>query len=209
MTIIALLLSVVLFALVVVLMVKHSDIHTTFLVKQVDARAGSSFKAHLEGDVGYDLEMWIPDQKYIAIEVDPGCFASLPTGLAVKVGDNAWGCIRPRSSTFLKRKMFVMEGTIDSGYTGPLFVNVFNPTNKKVIIRNGERLAQLIPVPKFYRVSVKTVDELPTTQRGGRGFGSTGGIIPDKGQQTVDPASLDPHHPPLGGHVLPRRERLE
>lgn len=152
----------------------NKELHKSeFLIQKVDPRAGGSFKAHLDGDVGYDLEVWFPDADSFTLM--PFTFVSLPTGIRVKVGDNAWGCIRPRSSTFIKRQLFVMEGTIDPGYTGDLFIIVFNPNPVAKAIHNGERLAQIIPVPKFNTINVHYVDEMPKTERGTRGFGSTGG----------------------------------
>jgi len=148
------------------------DFRTSILVLRDDPRAGDAFKAHLEGDVGYDIAMWHPTDEVVLIQ--PNSFASLPTGLRVKVGDNAWGMIRPRSSTFYKKNLFVAEGTIDPGYTGPLFITVFNPKPVLHVVRNGERLAQLVPVPKFSYVEIRYVTELPQTARGEKGFGSTG-----------------------------------
>lgn len=145
--------------------------HTEFLVQRIDVRAGERFKAHRDGDVGYDLEVWFPEGDGILLM--PWTFRPLPTGLRVKVGDNAWGCIRPRSSTFMKRGLLVMEGTIDPGYTGDLFVIVFNPTGEAKRVMNGERLAQLIPIPKFQNVGITYVEKMPETERGDRGFGST------------------------------------
>ena len=147
---------------------------TELLVLKTDPRAGSALKRHIEGDVGLDLEVWFEDKEEEIVHARE--FAKLPTGLRIKVGDNTWGQIRPRSSTFFKKNLFVMEGTIDSGYTGDLFVIVYNPTEHPITIKNGDRMAQLIPTPKFAYVDIKYVDRLPETKRGIKGFGSTGGL---------------------------------
>jgi len=147
---------------------------TSILVVRTDIRAGDHFKQHIAGDVGLDLEVWFPKNKPESLVIMPFAFAWLPTGLKIKVDENCWGCIRPRSSTFMKRKLFVMEGTIDSGYTGDLFIVAFNPSLTAVTVTNGDRLAQLIPIPKFSIVDIQFVTELPLTMRGNRGFGSTG-----------------------------------
>jgi len=148
---------------------------TKILVQRCDNRAGSFFKQMLPGDVGFDLEFWsqVGDEFY---DIEPLTFASLHTGLKIKVGENSWGMVRPRSSTFVKRRLFVQEGTIDSGYTGDLFIFVFNPNKHVVRVKNGDRLGQLIPVPKFDNVIVEHVERMPVTQRGHSGFGSTGGF---------------------------------
>ncbi len=148
---------------------------TEFLVYLADPRTGREFKAQKEGDCGYDLEIWFPNGKEKTILL-PFAFQDLPTGLYVKVGDNSWGMVRARSSTLFKRRLLVGEGTIDSGYTGPLFVTVYNPTPYAQEVKNGDRLAQLIPVPKFKSVKITYVSEMPKTQRGTSGFGSSGGL---------------------------------
>lgn len=149
---------------------------TKILIQKVDKRAGQYFKQMLSGDAGFDLEVWNPEKVSAGYFIPSGQFRELATGIKVKVDDNSWGCIRPRSSTFRKRKLFVMEGTIDCGYTGELFIIVFNPTNDDIFINNGERLAQIIPVPMFDKVQVEEVNVMPYTARGEKGFGSTGGI---------------------------------
>lgn len=160
-------------------MVEYENNHiekTTLLFQKVDARSGTNFKQMIAGDAGFDLEVWNPVKGSAGYFIPSGQFRELATGLKVKVGNNSWGCIRPRSSTFRHRKLFVMEGTIDCGYTGELFIIVFNPTNDDIFINNGERLAQIIPVPMFASVNVEEVKEMPITVRGDKGFGSTGGI---------------------------------
>lgn len=157
--------------------IEHANLQTEILVQKLDTRAGGEFKLHKEGDVGFDLEVWEPDLPFgDPIMIKAKEFAQLPTGLKVKVGNNAWGCIRPRSSTFIKKRLFIMEGTIDCGYTGVLFIIAFNPNTTPIIINNGDRLAQFIPVPKFWHVSTQLVTEMPVTERGEGGFGTTGGV---------------------------------
>lgn len=144
---------------------------TRILLQINDERSGSRFKNHIEGDVGFDLEVW--DTKLSYSVVHPHSFTTLPTGISVKMGNNSWGMIRPRSSAHFKRGLFVMEGTIDSGYTGKLFINVFNPSDRAIVIPNGDSLAQLIPIPKFDGIKIIKVNKLPETERGNKGFGST------------------------------------
>lgn len=150
----------------------RSQERTEILLRVDDPRAGGYFKNNKPGDVGFDLEVWMPDADQVMLQ--PFTFLDLPTGLSIKMGDNSWGMIRPRSSTFFKKNLFVGEGTIDPGYTGKLFITVFNPKPMLHVITNGERLAQLIPIRKFDRVDVRRVREFPKTERGDTGFGSTG-----------------------------------
>ena len=96
----------------------------------------------------------------------------LHTGVYIKLPEGTWGDIRPRSSTFARRQLFVMGGTIDTGFVGQLSIFTWNPTNKEHIVKNGDRLAQLVIHQKTV-VPFLMVDELPDTTRGESGFGST------------------------------------
>jgi len=144
------------------------------LVRKLDPRAEWNPPKQV-GDVGHDLEIWMGDAEQLVIQ--PFEFAELPTGLAIKLPNHVWGMIRARSSTIFKRHLFVGEGTIDSGYTGPLYVTVWNPTPEPHMVRNGESLAQLIVIPKIQHredLRCEYVGALPNTPRGTAGFGSTG-----------------------------------
>lgn len=119
------------------------------------------------GDVGKDLT-------YIGFDfwLLPFQMTDLDTGWDVKIPDGFWGQIKSRSSTFYKRKLLVLEGVIDPGYTGKLSVAVMNPTLIPRRIKTGDRLGQLL-IHKAYYLSLQFVNELPDTQRGRKGFGST------------------------------------
>ena len=152
-----------------------------------------------KGDVGLDLPAYISEESIddIGIELEngesglstavktnithrqyidipPKSYASIPTGVAVKLPPDAWGMIKPRSSTGWKKKLSVFEGVIDTGYTGQLSCLVYNPGDRIKTVKNGERLAQLILVPSYTDHGIKYVEELPETDRGISGFGSTG-----------------------------------
>jgi dUTP pyrophosphatase len=142
-----------------------------------------------EGDVGMDLPVVVEGTKldpvglnhYINVadgwlEVPAFGSAEIPTGLRIKVPDDAWGNIRPRSSTLWKKRLTIIPTTIDSGYNGSLIVLVFNYNNTPIRVHQGDRLAQLILIPKYPLQTVMIVSDLPATQRGATGFGSTGGI---------------------------------
>jgi dUTP pyrophosphatase len=143
-----------------------------------------------EGDVGYDLRVWIKKREdsdlssfssineilicepIPSIIVAPQQMVNLGTGVSIKLPFGCWGAIKPRSSTFAKKKLFVMGGTIDEGYTGELSVFIWNPTNEMRQIVNGDRLAQLVISPRIVP-RIKLVTQLPDTDRGSTGFGST------------------------------------
>lgn len=110
------------------------------------------------------------------VDIPSGGYAELPTALHIKMPDDAWGMIRPRSSTGWKRRLVAFEGTIDSGFTGMLCCLVHNPNQYPVRIMHDDCLTQLVLVKKYELDKVVYVDfdDLPKTERKQDGFGSTG-----------------------------------
>lgn len=127
-----------------------------------------------DGDVGYDLGVAIKDSTMI---LPAGAFIDLPTYVRVELPSGMWGDIRPRSSTFSRRKLMVLGGTIDNGYRGLLSVFVFNPNQTDITIHQGDYLAQLVLCP-IITPPLEKVSELSVSQRGDKGFGSSGGFKP-------------------------------
>jgi len=121
------------------------------------------------GDAGYDLKVWLDEP----LQLSGGETINIRTGVFAKMPDGYWGAIRPRSSTFAKKKLLVMGGTIDEGYTGEISIFVWNPMNQKCLIENGDRLAQLLLMQRS-TPPIVVIDSLPITNRGSDGFGSTG-----------------------------------
>jgi dUTP pyrophosphatase len=126
-----------------------------------------------DGDAGIDLPVWLPAEH--SMDVYPGQFLSVPTGVKVKIPEGYWGLLKARSSAHFKKRLLVIDGVIDSGYTGELFSMVFNPTKDTIKITHLERITQLILI-KMGVAKPKFVDELPKTERGSTGFGSSGGL---------------------------------
>lgn len=110
------------------------------------------------------------------VNIPAGGYGELPSAIHLKMPDDAWAMIRPRSSTGWKRKLVVFEGTIDSSFTGMICCLVHNPNSYDVRIYHNDALAQLVLVPKYPLDTILYVDEaeLPETERGQSGFGSTG-----------------------------------
>lgn len=125
-----------------------------------------------KGDAGYDLVADLPD----TLVVPPGSRERVPTGVSVALPPGMAANIQPRSSSNL-RGLHVFLGLIDEGYRGLLYVFVQNLTDHAVEVRPGDRLAQLVP---FYSpvaqgaVRMMGVHQLPTSERGKNGFGSSG-----------------------------------
>jgi dUTP pyrophosphatase len=122
------------------------------------------------GDAGVDLRASAP------VSLKPGERALVPTGLAVAIPVGYAGFVQPRSGMAIKKGLGLLNspGLIDSGYRGELKVIVVNLDPEEVIdIERGDRIAQLVilPVPE---VVYEDVVELPPSERGEGGFGSTG-----------------------------------
>ncbi len=120
-------------------------------------------------DAGFDLYC---DAEMV---VEPSTFVDVPLGVAIKVPEGTWGLLKARSSTLRKHGLMVAQGIIDCGYTGPLFAGVWNMTNDPVRIERGMRLVQYILMTNAsLDVDAQEVNELPKTDRGASGFGSSG-----------------------------------
>jgi dUTP pyrophosphatase len=121
-----------------------------------------------QGDVGYDLytmkDTLIPNNAAFPVDVPTGCRVKLPVGV--------WGMIINRSSTPRKLGLEIVPGVIDNGYTGELFACVWNRTGKDVLVEKGVRLAQIL-IFNSITPQVIEVNNLPETERGSLGFGST------------------------------------
>jgi dUTP pyrophosphatase len=109
------------------------------------------------------------------IELAPGKRAAIPTGLAIKLPEGYEAQVRPRSGLAREHGVTLVNspGTIDADYTGPVVVLVINHGDRPVRIEAGQRIAQLVIAP-VVQVALSEVDELPATERGAGGFGSTG-----------------------------------
>ena len=99
----------------------------------------------------------------------------VPTGLSIAIDQNLEIQIRPRSGLAAKNNITVLNtpGTIDSDYRGEIKVILINLGNDDFVIKNGDRIAQMVISPVI-KTEFEIVDELPNTLRGLGGFGSTG-----------------------------------
>jgi dUTP pyrophosphatase len=119
------------------------------------------------GDVGYDLVL----SRELCIA--PDGFTDAHTDLRIALPRNHWAMITGRSSSLRTHGILVLTGIIDQGYTGPLHIAVHNMRNKEFHLEAGSRIAQLI-IHEIHTFEWEEVEELPRTDRGDRGFGSTG-----------------------------------
>jgi dUTP pyrophosphatase len=109
------------------------------------------------------------------VVIEPGGRAAVGTGLAMAIAPGFEGQVRPRSGAAIKQGLTVVNapGTIDSDYRGEVKVLLVNLGSEAVAIEPGQRIAQLIIAP-VVQAEFVAVDTLSNTQRGARGFGSTG-----------------------------------
>ena len=124
-----------------------------------------------DGASGMDLMAFI--DKPINLEPSKSCI--IPTGLSVAFPNKYEIQIRPRSGLAAKNNISVLNtpGTIDSDYRGEIKIILFNHGNKNFIIKNKDRVAQMVLTP-IIKMELKETNELPESFRGEGGFGSTG-----------------------------------
>jgi dUTP pyrophosphatase len=122
-----------------------------------------------EGDAGLDLSACE------RVELAPGERSLVPTGLAVAIPDGHAGFVQPRSGLAAEHGISIVNtpGLVDSGYRGELLVNLVNTDRATTFfVEPGMRIAQLVIV-ELPAVELVEVDELPESERGVRGFGSS------------------------------------
>lgn len=122
------------------------------------------------GDAGLDLAAC---ERH---ELEPGERAVVPTGLAVAIPEGYAGFVQPRSGLADRHGISIVNapGLIDSGYRGELKVILLNTDSAQpFVVEPGMRVAQLV-VLETPQLELAEVDELPETERGVRGHGSSG-----------------------------------
>ena len=97
----------------------------------------------------------------------------LDIGLAVQIPEGHYGRIAPRSGLAVSSAIDVLAGVVDSSFRGSLKVVFINHGVESIVLRPGDRIAQLI-LEKISTPPVEVVDELDATERSDKGFGSSG-----------------------------------
>jgi len=121
------------------------------------------------GDAGLDLA------SCERVLLAPGERATVGTGLAVAVPDGYAGFVQPRSGLASRHGITIVNapGLVDSGYRGELRIVLLNTDVREAfVVEPGMRIAQLVVVPVASAEPLE-VEELPETERGVRGFGSS------------------------------------
>ena len=123
------------------------------------------------GASGVDLMAFIKEP----IKLAPKSSCLVSTGLSVAFSKEYEIQIRPRSGLAAKNNISVLNtpGTIDSDYRGEIKIILFNHGSNDFVIKNKDRIAQMILMP-INKMNLEEVESLPDTLRGKGGFGSTG-----------------------------------
>ncbi len=124
-----------------------------------------------EEAAGLDLRAAVEE----ALELAPGAWTLIPTGLRLALPSGYEGQLRPRSGLALRYGVTLLNapGTLDADYRGELGIILINHGARPFLVERGMRIAQLVVAP-VVRVQLRETEELPPSQRGGGGFGSSG-----------------------------------
>ena len=143
---------------------------TKILIKKLSKTAIIP-KYETQGASGVDISANINEDLTLATNES----ILVPTGIAVSIPQGFEIQIRPRSGLAAKKGISVLNtpGTIDADYRGEIKVILINHGNEPFVIRNGDRIAQMVVCP-IVQAKFEQVDELSDTERGSGGFGSTG-----------------------------------
>lgn len=149
---------------------REDDAFVNIPIVRLDASLPLPSYARL-GDAGADLIA----RDDVVLEHGGGR-ALVPTGVAIAIPDGYAGFVQPRSGLALKHGVTVLNspGLIDSGYRGELKVLLINTDPKDdFAVKRGDRIAQLV-IQRVDAARFVVVDELPESERGEQGFGSSG-----------------------------------
>ncbi|MFT3706549.1 MAG: dUTP diphosphatase [Archangium sp.] len=143
----------------------------TVKVRRVRASQWPLPKYQTPQSAGLDLIADLPED----VQLAPGDRRLIPTGLALEIPPGYEGQVRPRSGLALKQGITCLNspGTIDADYRGEVGVVLINHSKEHVVLKAGDRIAQLVIAP-CVQANLIEVDGLSETDRGSGGFGSTG-----------------------------------
>lgn len=135
-------------------------------IKRIHSDAVVPSCAH-EGDAGFDLCASEP------VTVQSGDVVQVPTGIALEIPEGYVGLIWDKSGLAQKKRLKTLGGVIDSGYRGEVFVGIVNLGDASYTFEVGDKVAQML-IQKVEVPKIVEVDELNDSERGEKGFGSTG-----------------------------------
>ena len=120
------------------------------------------------------MDLYVPAHAGIK-EIEPGETEMIGTGLAMEIPDGYFGAVFARSGLAAKEGLRPANcvGVVDSDYRGEVKVALHNDSKEKRLVKEGERIAQLVLMP-YLPFEFEPVSKLTKTERGEGGFGSTG-----------------------------------
>ena len=128
------------------------------------------------GSAAFDLHAHFDEGENHTATIQPGERLLISMGFVMAIAPGYWGHILPRSGLAYKNGIQIMAGVIDSDYRGEVKALLLNSGAEPVTIHYGDRIAQMVIAqvsqPTIHVVS--DISELPETERGAGGFGSTG-----------------------------------
>lgn len=131
----------------------------------LDPGAYVPVRAHAT-DAGLDIKspklVYIPP--YSSVVIDTGVHVEIPEGYA--------GMLKSKSGLNIKHDI-TSDGIVDCGFTGSIQVKLYNHGSHGYEVKNGDKITQLVITPIINPV-IELVDELKATERGSKGFGSSG-----------------------------------
>lgn len=148
------------------------------MIKVKKLYENSQFNAKKDGDLGYDCYAVVRDglstefrygDKYV---IHPGRTAKISLGVALGLPEGFGAFLKERSG-LASESIHILGGVIDNGYIGELIAIVYNSGEYALEIKNGDRICQLVLIPVI-NDNIEYVDDLAQTERGEKGFGSSG-----------------------------------
>lgn len=126
-----------------------------------------------EGAAGFDLAAALD----APITIEPHAWVAVPTGIAIALPPGFEAQVRPRSGLAARHGITVLNapGTIDEDYRGEVRVVLINHGREPFVVDHGERIAQMV-IARVADAAMLEVDALDETERGSKGFGSTGRV---------------------------------
>ncbi|MCJ7664016.1 MAG: dUTP diphosphatase [Desulfobacterales bacterium] len=109
------------------------------------------------------------------VTLEPGRWRLIPTGIAISLPEGYEAQVRPRSGLALQHGVTLLNspGTVDADYRGEIGAIMINLGQEPFLIRDGDRIAQLV-IHQVCRAELEETADLPVSSRGEGGFGHTG-----------------------------------
>jgi len=141
---------------------------TMSLILKIKRLGDTKLPTHqYEGDAGLDL--YVSEK----IVIPSGMRGEVKTGVALAIPDGYVGLIWDKSGLSMKHGLKTLGGVVDCGYRGEIIVGIVNLGDEPYTFEKGDKIAQMI-IQRKEMVSIEEVRELDDTDRGEKGFGSSG-----------------------------------